>query len=115
MNKRASLPAQAPTSDHPLQQLLSQPPKQGWREPNLRPGPKAPILEVEREENITAGHGSSSSGGSGGSSGRGHRFPLRLSPAGARSLLFANFWTALLSTPLRCGRVCPKFCAWIVT
>ncbi|PRW57924.1 ATP-NAD kinase isoform B [Chlorella sorokiniana] len=100
----------AASTDHPLQQLLAQPPKQGWREPNLRPGPKAPILEVEGEDKGSS-TGSSSSGSSSSGSGRGssgsfgsgasgHRFPLRLSPAGARSLLFANFWTALLATPL---------------
>ena len=30
-------------------------------------------------------------------------FPMRLSPSGARSLLFANFWAALLHVPLRCA------------
>lgn len=43
----------------------------------------------------------SGTGGWGGGGAAGHRFPLRLSPSGARSLLFANFWTALLATPLR--------------
>jgi hypothetical protein len=33
------------------------------------------------------------------------RLLMRLSPSGARSLLFANFWAALLQTPLRCAAV----------
>lgn len=105
------MPPQVTSSGHPLEQLLAQRPKQGWQEPNLRPGPKAPILQVEGEGE----EGSALNGSGSGGAGSGHRFPLRLSPAGARSLLFANFWTALLATPLRWGRgdiVCGRGCCW---
>lgn len=52
----------------------------------------------------------------------GQYFPMRLSPSGARSLLFASFWAALLQAPLGCAvlpcwstllpftRICSSMC-----
>ncbi|KAL4419121.1 hypothetical protein ABPG77_004513 [Micractinium sp. CCAP 211/92] len=61
---------------HPLFQLLATPPKQLRQQQ-----PAAPADGQGRE------------------AGRQLHFPLQLSPSGARSLLFANFWVALLQPP----------------
>lgn len=67
---------------HPLFQLLATPPKQ------QQPQGQAPT-PAERAD------------GAGRQAGRQLYFPLQLSPAGARSLLFANFWVALLQPPFK--------------
>ena len=66
-------------SEHPLLQLLASSPKQRRQRQGQEAGPAGAAAE----------------------GGKQHYFPLRLSPAGARSLLFANFWVALLEAPLR--------------
>lgn len=69
-------------ADHPLRRLLGTGLQQ---ERGLRPGLKAPLLGLP-----VAAQG-----------GNQQYFPMRLSPSGARSLLFANFWAALLQRPFR--------------
>ncbi|KAL4439733.1 hypothetical protein ABPG75_002734 [Micractinium tetrahymenae] len=68
-------PARIP---HPLFSLLAMPPKQQHRQQQQ---PAVPAEEQEQE------------------AGKPLHFPLQLSPSGARSLLFANFWVALLQPP----------------
>lgn len=74
-----SAAAQA-TGQHPLFDLLATPPKQQQRRQQQ---PAAATVEQER------------------GAGAPLHFPLQLSPSGARSLLFANFWVALLQPPFR--------------
>ena len=71
-------------AQHPLIQLLASSPKQRQRQRHGQ-GAAAPVGAAAE----------------GGGQQQQHYFPLRLSPAGARSLLCANFWVALLEAPLR--------------
>jgi hypothetical protein len=65
--------------EHPLLQLLASGSKQRQQARGQEAAPAGPAAEGANQP----------------------YFPLRLSPAGARSLLFANFWVALLEAPLR--------------
>jgi len=71
---------------HPLLQLLSSPWQASERVPGEEPLVQQPPQQARRKQLF---------------------FPLQLSPSGARSLLFANFWVALLQDPLRCDLLAP--------
>ena len=81
---------------HSLLKLLSSGPQKPWAQQGQDGGSRSgSSLHPQEEE------------------GKQQYFPMRLSPTGARSLLFANFWVSLLDAPLRWVRcLCPIWHSW---